>query len=232
MKRFYNNAAVDGADNGFKVLLDDRPIKAPSRAPLILPTGPLAEAVAKEWNAQGDQIDPESMHQTKLANTAQDRVVLHFETVANEVSGFAAADLICYRADHPSDLVARQAKTWEPYIVWAKNELDARLRVTSGIMPVEQPKETLRAFDKAVKACTPHELTGLHGAVTAFGSLTIGLAHFRGFVGFEEAWQASIVDEMHQEDLWGPDDEALTRRANLRRDAEAASQFLEYLSVS
>jgi chaperone required for assembly of F1-ATPase len=71
VKRFYRSASV-GADN--LVLLDGRPVRTPGRAPLVPPNARLAEAIADEWNAQGETIDPRAMPLTGLANAAIDRI--------------------------------------------------------------------------------------------------------------------------------------------------------------
>ena len=229
MKRFFEHVTVDTCADGYQILLDGRVVKTPRKTPLQLPFEALAEAVAGEWRAQGEVIDPHSMPVTRLANTAADRVVSRFDAVAAEVAGFGASDLICYRASHPAPLVQRQAEVWGPYLAWSENALGASLIVTDGIMPVSQSESTLTAFRRAVDACTPYELTGLHQLTTAFGSLTLGLAHMHGFVPFDAAWAASQLDELFQEEQWGTDDEALARRQALHSDAKAASEYLGHL---
>ena len=71
MKRFWKDVTVD-AERG--VRLDDRPVRTPGRAPLMLPTAALAEAVAEEWRSVDGDIDPRAMPLTGLANAAIDRV--------------------------------------------------------------------------------------------------------------------------------------------------------------
>ncbi len=229
MKRFYETVEVAPSEGGHQILLDGRTVKTPSKALLMLPTVALAEAVADEWRAQGEVINPHGMHLTKLANTATDRVVVRAHVVAAEVAGFGGTDLICYRATHPQALVDRQAQVWDPYVVWAADALGADLVVTHGITHVAQSTETLAAFVAAVDACSAHALTGLHGLTTAFGSLTLGLAHLKGFVAFEAAWDASQLDENFQVEQWGEDAEATAQRKALYADAQAASVFLSHL---
>ena len=47
MKRFYKETAVDAGDGGFRVLLDGRPMRTPAKAVLVVPTEPLAGAIAE-----------------------------------------------------------------------------------------------------------------------------------------------------------------------------------------
>ena len=58
MKRFYREVAVEESGGGWRITLDGRAIKTAVGAPQIVPTRPLAEALAAEWAAQGDEIDP------------------------------------------------------------------------------------------------------------------------------------------------------------------------------
>ena len=71
MKRFWTQVAVD---DGRVVTLDGRPVRTPGRVPLALPTAALAEAVAEEWRAVPETIDPRAMPLTGLANAAIDRI--------------------------------------------------------------------------------------------------------------------------------------------------------------
>src|SRR5260221_11384148 len=68
-KRFYASAGIAEADGGFAVTLDGRPIRTPSGRPVIAPTRGIAEAIAAEWNAQTETIDPLNMPLTRLANS-------------------------------------------------------------------------------------------------------------------------------------------------------------------
>lgn len=229
MRRFYKDTSTVETPAGFTVALDAHTLKTPGKSPLIMPTVGLACEVAAEWQAQGDTIDTKSMPITQLANTTIDRVIPRFELVASEVAGFAATDLLCYRAGDPPDLAAEQKNTWDPYLRWAAERFSAPLNTTVGIMPIVQNSASLDALAAEVNACTPFELTALHEFTNAFGSLVLALAYFDGFAVFEALWQASILDQMYQEDKWGEDYEAIEKRAVLLKDLAAAQLFLKCL---
>ena len=72
-KRFYKQAEVTG-DGPYGVALDGRVVKTPGKRSLTVPSFALAEAIAGEWAAQGERIEPERMWMTTLANTAIDLV--------------------------------------------------------------------------------------------------------------------------------------------------------------
>lgn len=210
------------------MLLDARPLRTPGGAEMLLPAA-LATAVAAEWEAQSDEIRPQTMPLMRLASTAIDRVAAHRQGVVDEIAGYAATDLVCYRAKHPPELAARQHAVWQPLMDWARLRFDAPLLVTTGILPRPQPAEALASLRTAVEALDLLRLTALHAAVTAAGSLVIGLALLEGRLGAREAWEASQLDETFQIERWGEDAEAAGRRAALRRDLEDARRFLDLL---
>ena len=226
MRRFYQNAAV-GADN--LVLLDGRPVKTPGRAPLAPPGASLAAAIVDEWNAQGETIDPRAMPLTGLANAAIDRIAPARDAFADGLAAYGGSDLLCYRADGPAPLVARQAEHWDPLLDWARGRYDIAFTVTTGITHRPQPPETVERLAAAVHARHPFELAGLSPLVTVSGSLVIALALAEGAVGLDQAWTAAALDEQWQAGQWGEDEEAAKALAGRRRDFEAAARFLSLL---
>jgi len=230
MKRAYREARVASAEGGWRILLDARILQTPARASLLLPTRGLAEAVAAEWAAQKETIVPASMPLMRLAATAIDRVEPQRDKIIDEVAGYAETDLVCYRAERPADLVARQHAVWQPLVDWATLHFDAPLLIATGVLPRRQPPEVLAAIRRAVAARDTLPLTGLHAATTACGSVVVGLALAEGRLDVEGAWQAAQLDETYQIEQWGEDPEATARRAELRRDLDATSSFLRLLS--
>lgn len=226
MKRFYEAAEVTAGGGGFAVALDGKAVNTPARALLALPTAALAAAVAGEWQAQGEEVDPHTMRLTRLANTAIDRVAARRAEVIGEVAAWAASDLLCYRAGAPPELVQRQTDAWQPLLDWAGRRYGVRFAVTIGIAPVTQPPEALQTMAQAVAAFDDFPLAALHAATSAAGSLVIGLALAEGEIDAESAWACADVDEFYQAGRWGEDDEAVHRRQGLRADMLAAGWFL------
>ncbi len=229
MKRFYREASVVPAAGGYHVTLDGRPARTPAKQPLVLPTHAAAQAVAAEWAAQPDEIAPADMRLTRLAHTAIDRVAPDRTSVLDEVARFAATDLVCYRADAPADLVARQREAWQELVDWAAERYDAPLAATAGVLPAAQPEAALAALRRAIEAYDDFALTALHAATAATGSLVIGLALGEGRIDAERAYAAACLDELFQAERWGEDREAAARRDALREDIAAASRFLALL---
>lgn len=227
MKRFYAEVSI-GADNG--LLLDGKPVKTPGRALLIVPTTALAEAIADEWRAQGDRIDPRSMPLTGLANAAIDRVASDPAGFAEGLTVFAESDLLCYRAGDPESLITRQSAAWEPLLDWAEHRWDIHFIRVTGIVHQPQPPATLTRLRAAVAALDPFRLAALSPLVTIPGSLVIGLAVIEQAFDVETLWEAATIDECWQAEQWGEDDEAITRTTLRRAEFASAAGMVSLLS--
>jgi len=226
VKRFYQAAAVG---EGNLILLDGRPVKTPGRRSLAPPAEMLAEAIADEWNAQQERIDPRSMPLTGLAYAAIDRVAPDAAAFARGLAAYGESDLLCYRTEGPAPLAARQSELWDPILAWAQQRYEIVLEITSGILHMKQPGETIDRLGAAVGSRDPFQLAGLSPLVTISGSLLIALALAEGAIGLEAAWAAATVDEAWQAEKWGEDAEAVAALANRRRDFSAAARFLALL---
>ncbi len=225
-RRFYEYVAVSACEDGYAITLDDRPVNTPGGTKLILPGEALAKAVADEWEAQGELIAPESMPFMGLSSTAIDRVGSRRSEIDVQVIKYAESDLLCYRADSPLELVARQAEKWQPLIDWAEDIYDVEFVVTAGINPVSQPQPTLRAVEKTLGALDDFELTALATVTELTGSLVLGLALLTDRIGADQAFNLSQLDEMFQVETWGEDQEAAARRGTILGDIRSASNFL------
>jgi chaperone required for assembly of F1-ATPase len=229
MKRFYADVAVVPADGGYGIALDGKPLRTPAKAPLTVPSRALAEAIAAEWRAQGEEIALDLLPLTRLASTALDLVTPRRAEVGAEVARYAGTDLVCYRAGHPPELARRQHAAWQPLIDWARMRYDAALEVTIGVVPVAQPVASLRALAAAVGSYPPLELAALHLATAACGSLVVALALIEGRLDAEAAFAAAQLDETFEIELWGEDAEQTERRAALKDDIALARRFIDLL---
>ncbi len=162
----------------FAILLDGRPVKTPAGNALALPSRALAEAVAAEWDAQQERIDPAAMPLTRLANSIIDGVARAPAPVAEEVAKYLGSDLVCYRADTPEGLVAKQAQHWDPILDWART-LGARFVLGEGVMFVAQPDHAIAAARAAIPS-DPWRLGAVSVITTLTGSALIALAVSQG----------------------------------------------------
>jgi chaperone required for assembly of F1-ATPase len=228
MKRFYKHVAIaDGT-----IQLDGRVVRTPARAALTLPSPALAEAIAEEWRAQLETIDPRSMPMTGLANAAIDRVAPDPAIFVAALAAYAETDLLCYRADEPDELVLAQAQAWDPLLDWARGRYDVHFEVTAGIVHIGQPPVTIARLSEALAARAPFALAPISPLVTLGGSLVTALALAEGAIDPDDAFAATHLDELWQAERWGEDYLALETREARRKDFLAAARFLELLDAS
>lgn len=225
MKRFWTEARAEGG----AVLLDGKPVRTPKRNSLILPSDALAQSIAAEWSAVGEELDPRALPLTGLANAAIDIVAPDHDGFAASLARYSESDLLAYRAASPAELVERQAEEWDPVIAWARTRYDVHVEVVSGIMHRAQPQPTLGRLREATAARTDFELAALSPIVTIGGSLIVGLALVERAFAPDRLWSAVNLDELWQEELWGADELAEKARAARRAEWDAAVRFLRLL---
>ena len=224
-KRFWKAADVRPAEGGWEVALDDRPLRTPGKRPLILPTQALALAVADEWDAQTDVINPLVMPLTRAANSAIEKVTPQKDAVAEMLAEYGGTDLLSYRADEPQSLIDLQAEGWDPLIDWSATDLGAPMAITHGVAPVPQDPASLARLRAHVDGLDAFGLTALHDLVTLPGSLILGLAVINGRLTADQAHALSRIDEEYQASRWGRDEDADAAAAGRRDAMRAAERF-------
>lgn len=225
MKRFYKVASVEPVDGGFAVTLDGRPIKTVGGRPQIVPARPLAEALAAEWDAQGDEIDPAKFLCRDMADYALDVVAQGSAAVIGEILPYAETDTLCYRAEPDEALAARQRMMWEPLLTEAETRLGVRFVRVAGIIHKPQPPETLTRLKAELEGLNPFELAALHNTTSLAASLVIGLAALVPGADLHALWDAANLEEDWQAELWGKDAEAQDRRDRRAAAFAAAARF-------
>ncbi|MCC1494144.1 ATP12 family chaperone protein [Cognatishimia sp. F0-27] len=207
-RRFWQDTSIEKTEGGFTVLLDGRSVRTPSKTLLSVPTEALAAAIAEEWRAQEEKIDPRTMPFTRTANSAIDKVAPQHGAVAEMLAAYGDADLLCYRAASPQELVDRQNAVWDPMLDWADRTFEARLEPRTGIMHEAQQPDALARLSAQVHALDNHALAAFHDLVTLTGSLVLGLAGAHQTHPADEIWDMSRIDERWQAEQWGVDEEA------------------------
>jgi chaperone required for assembly of F1-ATPase len=228
-KRFYRVAGVAPTDGGFAVTLDGKPIRTPSGRQVLAPKAAIAEAIAAEWNAQGETINPLAMPLTRFANSAAE-VADRVDAVAGDVANYLGSDLLFYRAGHPAALVAREAEHWDPVLAWAARELGAHFILSEGIVHVTQPEQAIAAARGAFPA-DAWSVAALHVVTALTGSALLALALLHGVSDADQVWAAAHVDEDWNIEKWGMDEEVAARRATRLVDFQAAASILAALKA-
>ena len=233
MKRFYKEAAAQGADGAFRITLDGRPMKTPAKAAFVVPTRVLAEAIAAEWAGVPDKVEINAAHLplTRLAATGIDRVGPQRGNVVADTAKYAGSDLLCYRAAAPDSLVKSQHDAWQPLLDWAAEHYGARFTVVKSMTFRQQPGDAVFRLRDAVDTYDNLALSALFNLTHTSGSLIIGLAVAEGRLDAEGAFAASLVDELYQIERWGDDPAALKHREGVRKDLTACARFLALLKT-
>jgi chaperone required for assembly of F1-ATPase len=228
-KRFYVDAGVAETPDGFAVTLDGKPIRTPAGRQVVAPIAPIAAAIAAEWEAQQEFIDPLTMPLTRFANSVGEAVVEKVGAVTEDVAKYLRSDLLFYRAGHPEALVAREAALWDPVLFWAADALGAHFILAEGIVHVRQPDSAVAAARAALPA-DPWSIAALHVVTTLTGSALLALALLRGVLDQDQVWAAAHADEDWNIEKWGVDDEVAARRAARLVDFTAAAFILKALN--
>ena len=207
-KRFWKEVGVAETENGHAIELDGRRVKTPAKASLLVPTRAMADAIAAEWEAQVEAVNPHTMPFTRSANAAIDKVSIQHAEVADMLAGYGDSDLLCYRADSPAGLAHRQAEHWDPALDWAAQELGARLQSRVGVIHAAQDAGELSKLSQRVHALNNFQLAAFHDLVSLSGSLVLGFATAMDWRPVQDIWEMSRLDELWQEEQWGEDEEA------------------------
>jgi chaperone required for assembly of F1-ATPase len=231
VKRFWETAAVEWTGQGHRILLDGKPMRLPSGAPLVVGSARLARAIAQEWQDAGGDKGGEMSFQdtplTRLAGTALERIAPDPAPTIDAIARYGETDLLCYRAETPAKLVQRQRQQWQKWLDWAALRYDAPLRVATGVGYVKQHHDSVAALRRAVAALDVDVLAGLGIAVPALGSLVLGLALAAGEIDAETAFRLGALDELFQAEQWGDDYEAVDRRKRLLADVVLAARYID-----
>ena len=229
MKSFWKQVSTFAEENGWAIRLDERAIRTPARALLVVPTEALANAIAEEWRSLEGEIDPRAMPLTGLANAAIDRIAPDRQAFASGLAKYGEADLACYRSEWPPELVSRQQASWDELLAWGRRRYDVDFSTTTGLLHVPQPRATIDRLGQAIAELDAFHLAGLSPLVFTGGSLVAALAVLEKTIGAETAWEAVSIDERWQLEQWGGDEEAVAALENRRRDFLTGARFLDLL---
>lgn len=229
-KRFYKDVAAGPVDGGFVVTLDGRPVRTPGhKRPVIVPAAAIATAIAGEWAAQGEFIDPATMPMVRLINSAIESGEEMIPAFREEIIKFAGSDLLLYRAESPQELVSEQELAWDNALTAIARHFGVSFQPTMGIVHQSQPKATLDRLADSLGSENLFTLTAMVSltGLTGSGLLVIGLLN--KLFSPDQVWKAAHVDEDYQISQWGQDEEAADRRARRRVEFDTAVAVLDAL---
>ena len=226
-KRFYKDVTAGPVDGGFVVTLDGRPVRTPGKKlAVVVPAAAIATAMAEEWAAQGEFIDPATMPMVRLVNSAVESGEEMIPAFREEVIKFAGSDLLLYRAESPRELVSEQELLWDNALTVLARHFGISFQPTMGIIHQAQPKATLDRLAEVLVGENLLVMTALVSitGLTGSGLLAIGL--WNKLFSPDQVWKAAHVDEDYQIAQWGQDEEAADRRAKRRVEFDTAVAVL------
>jgi chaperone required for assembly of F1-ATPase len=226
MRRFWKEVTTEQSAWGFAIRLDGRALKTPMKNELLLPTTALRDAVVAEWQNVGEVLDPAAMPMTGFANAAIDHVAKDRVTFAAQIAAYAESDALCYRAEAEDALATKQAELWDPWLNWARERYDVSFTLVEGVMHQPQPEATLETLRGVIAARGTFELAAMAKLAHLSGSLVLVLALVEQVGDAETLWNASCLDELWQEELWGSDHWAEKNRADRAAEFMQAVRFL------
>lgn len=235
MKKFYKMVSVASGHGGWTIDLDGKPVLTPLRASLIAPAKALADEIAAEWAAQGARIDPETMPLTQILTTLQDHIAVQRETMSGKLLKYLDTDLLCYRAEIPEELAARQAACWDEWLEWFASTYGISLQTTTGLAALSQPESSLAKVRKTIEDMSDARFCALQLVTALSGSLVLGLAFTVGAATPAHVFEAANVEELYKFEIYNEREHGVAplqekKQAAMKRDLEAARKFLKLLS--
>jgi chaperone required for assembly of F1-ATPase len=182
MKRFYKDVSVMPEGQGFALHLDGKPVKTPRKHLLHLATAVLAEAVAAEWRAQSEEVQPHTMPLTQMANGICDLTEDEQARLVAHMAGYVDGDMLYFREEENADLYPRQEAEWEPWLRWAEQRYDVRFKRQTGILPEKQAESVHHRLREVLASLPLAHLVPLNILATGFGSLILGLAVYESII--------------------------------------------------
>ena len=229
MKRFYKDVTVKTSESGYQICLDDRPVRSPAKAVVVVPSQALAEAVQAEWQAVEDEIQPEDLPFYSMAVTVTDRVTPQRQALADELAGYIHDDVLRYRSGDDLGLADRQTEMWDPWLSWAEQACGLRLPTTAGLMPVSADDDAEHIVRNRLRPLADAQFGCLYRVATLSGSVVLGLAFLERQLGADDVFETAFLDELYQNSLWGTDEEAADRQAAIRSELKDVERFMNML---
>lgn len=225
MKRFWKDVTVEEADGGWRVTLDGRPIRTQGGQPQIVPTRAVAEAMAGEWRAQGEEVDTQAFPLRDLADFAIDHVRGDRAGTIAKLLAYAETDTLCYRADPDEPFYRRQRELWEPLVAAFEARHGVKLERVSGVIHRPQPAETIERLRAVLEQQEDFALSALSTLAPLAASLTVALAALEPGADIAALFAAANCEQDWQAELWGWDWSAEEARARRLASFEAAAEF-------
>lgn len=202
MKRFYKTVSISESENGFGILLDNRPLKTAKKQKLITPFKRVAEQIMTEWSDQKEIIIPHTMPMTQILNTRIDRVEAQRPTMTGAILKYVHTDLLYYQVDEPPEVKAAQGLYWNPWIKWAEKKFNCTIKTTIGLAALEQSRDLEIRIAETIMEMSHDHFTIFQICTPLCGSVIMGLAFTTGAADINDMMQAAFAEENVKEEIY------------------------------
>jgi len=228
MKKFWETIEIKKVSSKeFYILLDNKKLKTPLKKELTLSCHLMAKEVLKEWDQRSDIINTDDLVFYGLLSTAIDRVREEKNSYINDIINFIDTDLICYRADNPTDLVSHQNKHWDPIILLIEKYINTKVSVFKGVMPSHQNSKVHHKVKNLVVELSDIQISVLHRITNLIGSVFLALCIIKKDLSNKQAFELSFLDELWQAENWGYEEDASTKRKKVRTELNRLILFID-----
>jgi chaperone required for assembly of F1-ATPase len=234
MKKFYKMVSTSPANGGYQVELDGKPVKAVNGRLLLCPAQGLADEIAREWAAQGDEIDQQTLPLTQILTTAQNTAPSERDIIQDKILSYLDTDLLCYRTEMPEELARAQKDAWDQWLEWFASRYEVSLKTTTGLQALQQDRKALEAAEKRLGELDIYQFTAVQIVTALCGSLVLALAFIDHAASPEDLYEACNVEEnykseIYNEDIHGPAPMQEQKQQAMKNELQAARLFLDSL---
>ena len=228
MKRFYRDVSLAEAEGGYRVLLDQRPVRTQGRGMAqTVPNQAMAQMLATEWREQGETIDPARFVMRDLTDYAIDLVAPDTGSAIERLVAYAETDTLCYRAHPDEPFYPRQTEEWDPLLEKLATVCGIRLAAVCGIVHRQQDEAAMSAIREKLREQNSFALAAMETLAALAASLTIPILLQTKASNAEALWEAAELEERWQREQWGADEEAQYRADRRRAAFLDAARYLQ-----
>ena len=150
----------------------------------------------------------------------------HRNDIISKLVQFSKTDSLLFW-DKDSKIAAKQEKLWSPVLRWAGKYIQAKYTPTDELEVKDQDQSTMSAMRKFMENMTDKELAAFYLASMNMQSELLAAALVKGRINATQAYNAAYLEELHQAELWGHDQQADERRESLKNELTEIENFLK-----
>jgi len=137
---------------------------------------------------------------------------------------YALTDTILFW-NKKDDLFERQKKQWEPYTVWANEEIGAKFSPTEGLSTDNTVGE-ITALESYLRKTDARKLALAYLFARELRSVILGLAVVQKKCSVEDAFSAAFLEQNFQEEKWGTDEFSLEKSNSIKKALNQLKNFI------